>query len=72
MKKAINNKFLDREKGIYASGSQTEMSMPLMWGIVPNDMIAAVSANLAKKVEQACFHIDTGILGAKALLNALS
>lgn len=72
IKKAINNKFLDREKGIYASGSQTEMSMPLMWGIVTDDMIAAVSANLAKKVEQAGFHIDTGILGAKALLNALS
>ena len=72
IKKAINNKFLDREKGIYASGSQTEMSMPLMWGIVPDDMIAAVSANLAKKVEHAGFHIDTGILGAKALLNALS
>lgn len=72
IKNAINDKFLDREKGIYASGSQTEMSMPLMWQIVPEDMIPVISANLAKKVEQTGFHIDTGILGAKALLNALS
>lgn len=69
---AINDRFLDREKGIYASGTQTEMSMPLMWHVVPDDMTEKVSANLADKVAQAGYHIDTGILGAKALLNALS
>lgn len=72
IKNAINDKFLDRGQGIYASGSQTEMSMPLMWQVVPEDMVPAVSASLARKVEQTGFHIDTGVLGAKALLNALS
>ena len=48
------------------------MSMPLMWQVVPEDMVPAVSASLARKVEQTGFHIDTGVLGAKALLNALS
>lgn len=69
---AINAKFLDREKGIYASGSQTEMSMPLMWGIVPEDMVGKVAANLADKVKATGYHLDTGVHGAKALLNALS
>lgn len=72
IKDAINSKFLDREKGIYAGGSQTEMSMPLMWHVVPDDMITAVSANLADKVAKAGYHLDTGVHGAKALLNALS
>lgn len=69
---AINNKFLNRETGIYASGTQTELSVPLQWKVVPEDLIPVVATNLAKKVEQANFHLDVGVLGAKAILNALS
>lgn len=72
IKKAINDKFLDREKGIYARGTQTELSMPLQWKVVPDDMIATVAHNLALKVEEAGYHLDVGVLGAKAILNALS
>jgi len=35
-------------------------------------MIEKVSRNLVKKVEEANFHLDVGVLGAKAILNALS
>lgn len=69
---AINDRYLDREKGIYASGTQTELSVPLLWGVVPEDMKAAVASSLAEKVKEADYHIDCGVLGAKALLNALS
>lgn len=72
IKKAVNDKYLNRETGIYANGSQTELSVPLQWKIVPDDMIAKVAKNLAKKVEEAGFHLDVGVLGAKAILNALS
>jgi len=72
IKKAINDKYLDRQTGIYASGTQTELSVPLQWKVVPKNMIAKVSGNLAKKVEEAGFHLDCGVLGAKAILNALS
>ena len=72
IRQAINDKYLNRETGIYASGVQTELSVPLMWGIVPKDMKAKVARNLAKKVEEAGFHLDVGVLGAKAILNALS
>ena len=72
IKAAINNKYLNKEAGIYASGTQTELSTALQWKIVPEDMIAKVAQNLAKKVEEAGFHLDVGVLGAKALLNALS
>lgn len=72
IKHAINEKFLDRASGIYASGTQTELSVPLQWKIVPEEMIASVAQNLAVKVEEAGFHLDVGVLGAKAILNALS
>jgi alpha-L-rhamnosidase len=72
IKKAINDKFLDSATGIYASGFQTELAAPLFWGVVPDDKKAIVAANLAKRVEADNFHLDVGLLGTKALLNALS
>ncbi len=72
IKNAINSKYLNRTSGIYASGTQTELSVPLLWGVVPTELIPAVAGNLAKKVEEAGFHLDVGVLGAKAILDALS
>lgn len=69
---AINDKYLDRETGLYASGTQTELSVPLFWGVVPDDMTAKVADNLARRVAEADYHLDVGVLGAKAILNALS
>ena len=72
IKDAFNAKYLNKEKGIYASGVQTEMSVPLYWKIVPEESIALVAQNLAKRVEADGFHLDVGLLGTKAILNALS
>ncbi len=72
IKNAINGKYLNRGTGIYANGTQTEQSMPLMWGVVPDDMRQFVANNLAKKVQDNGFHLDVGVHGAKALLFALS
>ena len=41
-----------------------------MWGVVPEDMKAKVAANLANKVQKDGCHVDVGVLGCKALLNA--
>lgn len=72
IKQSINEKYLDKETGIYANGTQTEQSMPLMWDVIPADMRQKVADNLAKKVEENGFHLDVGVHGAKALLFALS
>lgn len=72
IRKAINEKYLDRETGVYASGTQTEQCVPLYWGVVPDDMKAKVAASLDRKVQEADFHLDCGVLGARAILNALS
>ncbi len=72
VKEAINNKFLDKEKGIYASGFQTEMSFVLFWDIVPEDFRDIVAANLALIVKENGTQLDVGLLGSRTILNALS
>ena len=72
IKSAFNGKFLDTESGLYGNGLQTELAMPLFWGLVPEEIRAKVAANLVEKVRETDYHIDVGLLGSKALLNALS
>ncbi|WP_167613797.1 alpha-L-rhamnosidase [Maribellus sediminis] len=72
IKKAFNDKFFHAETGIYASGTQTELSAPLYWGLVPEQDKGRVAAKLAERVEADNFHLDVGLLGQKAILNALS
>ncbi|WP_018630804.1 alpha-L-rhamnosidase [Niabella aurantiaca] len=72
IKNAINHKYLDPATGIYGTGLQTELSTPVYWGVVPDNLKARVVANLAKKVMADGVQLDVGILGAKAVLNVLS
>ncbi len=72
IKSAINENFLNRSTGIYCSGTQTELATPLYWGVVPEELKARVAKNLYDKVAENNFYLDVGLLGTKALLNALS
>jgi alpha-L-rhamnosidase len=72
IKNAINKKYLDREKGLYSSGLQTELSSPLYWGVVPDEMKQKVADRLAERVKEDGNMLDVGLLGTKSILNALS
>tara|TARA_R110002049_G_scaffold309206_1_gene518568 strand:+ start:35471 stop:38164 length:2694 start_codon:yes stop_codon:yes gene_type:complete len=72
IKNAINSKYLNQETGMYGSGFQTELSAPLYWGIVPENLKTKVADNLAKKVIKDNKHLNVGLLGTKTVLNALS
>jgi len=72
IKTAINKKYLDRETGMYGSGLQTELSVALHWELVPDDLVPRVAENLAERIIADNKHIDVGLLGTKAVLNALS
>ncbi|MBS1565144.1 MAG: alpha-rhamnosidase, partial [Bacteroidetes bacterium] len=54
------------------NGQQTELSVPLQWGLVPDELRAGVAATLAKRVMADSSKLDVGLLGTKAILNALS
>ncbi|MFT4032174.1 MAG: family 78 glycoside hydrolase catalytic domain [Siphonobacter sp.] len=72
IKNAINAKYLNAITGIYGAGLQTELSVPLQWGVVPEQLKAKVADNLAKRVLADGKALDVGLLGTKAILNALS
>ncbi len=71
IKAAFNRRFYQPETALYDNGSQTALSCALYQGLVEPEKKARVLANLVAAVEKANNHIDTGILGAKYLLNAL-
>ncbi len=71
IRKAFNEKFYHPDTGLYGNGSQTSLSCALYQGLVEPANKARVLSNLVAAVEKANGHIDTGILGAKYLLNAL-
>lgn len=71
IRKAFNAKFYHAETGQYDQGSQTALSCALYQGLVDPANQARVVSNLVAAVESRNGHIDTGILGAKYLLNAL-
>ena len=69
---AINAKYLNAETGMYGTGLQTELSAPLFWGIVPENLKSKVADNLSKRVIADNKHLDVGLLGTKTILNTLS
>ena len=67
----FNAKFYRADTGLYGNGSQTSLSCALYQGLVEPKNKERVLNNLVAAVEKTNGHIDTGILGAKYLLNAL-
>jgi alpha-L-rhamnosidase len=72
IKTAFNAKYLNTATGVYDKGYQTEQSVPLFWGMVPDGLKHQVASVLADRVKEANNHLDVGILGTKAILSALS
>ena len=64
--------FYDAATGKYAGGTQTAQSCAIYQGLVADADRARVADNLVAAVHAAGDHVDTGILGAKYLLRALS
>ena len=71
IKTALNLQFYQPATGLYDNGSQTALSCALCQGLVEPENRPRVLANLVAAVEKTDNHIDTGILGAKYLLNTL-
>ncbi len=72
IRKAFLDRFVDSQTGQVSNGSQTALSCALHHpDLLTNEQKAAVLKRLLANIEARQGHIDTGILGAKYLLNAL-
>jgi alpha-L-rhamnosidase len=77
IKHEFNAVYLDAATGIYRTGKeagyrQTSSAVPLAFGLVPTEKIAAVVSNLVADVRQHDNHLNTGCFGTAALLPALT
>ncbi len=81
IKDAFNKNFYNPATGLYGYStnkfvthdvSQTSMSCALYQGLVEKTNTTLVMSNLVNMIKRNDYHIDTGILGAKYILNTLS
>ncbi|GHT30436.1 hypothetical protein FACS1894214_0290 [Planctomycetales bacterium] len=73
MRKAFNEKFLNKETGKHDNGTQTSCVLPLYFNIVPDDMKQKVFATLVNNIENTTKnHIGTGLIGGQWLNRVLS
>lgn len=71
MRDAFNDAFFDPETAQYRSGTQASYAVPLYLGLVPDEHVDAVAANLAEKVRSDGGKLQTGFLGTRPLIHTL-
>jgi alpha-L-rhamnosidase len=71
IKKSFNEEYFHAETGIYLHGGQTPMGIALYFGLVPEKEQDRVLQNFLKEIERKNGHIDAGVVGTKAVINAL-
>jgi alpha-L-rhamnosidase len=71
IRKAFNREFFDEKTANYAAGSQAALGCALYEHLVPPQHRDRVIENLVSAIHAKNNHIDTGILGAKYVPNAL-
>jgi hypothetical protein len=72
IRNAYNTLLFDHRKGIYASGSQTSMAIPLAMGIVEEKDRDAVLRNLVDSINARDMATTSGDIGFQFLLKALA
>jgi len=69
---AFNNKFFNAEKGIYSTGSNTAMAMPLALGIAEPQYRKIIASNLVADIRRNGNSFTSGDVGYRYLLKALA
>ena len=72
VKTAFNKKFYDSETGVYSTGSQTAMGMPLCVGLVDSSNKAKVLENLEDSIYANGKRLSAGDIGFHYLVKALT
>ena len=71
IKAAFNAKFFDEKKGVYSTGSQTAMAMPLSVGLVDTEHRERVLGNLADSIINQNYKLTAGDIGFHFMVDAL-
>jgi alpha-L-rhamnosidase len=64
IRKLINNQLFDSSRNIYGSGSQIDLTYPLLAGVVPDTLVSVVRRNLLNEIEiNHSGHFACGLVG---------
>lgn len=70
---AFNNRFLDKNSGVYQSGSQCAYVLPLAFGLVPEESREKVIDNLVRDImETRKGHTSVGLIGMQWQMQVLT
>lgn len=72
IRKSFNEKFYNEEKGIYSTGSNTTLAMPLALGIAESQNNAKIAKRLADDIGKNGNAFTSGDVGYRYLLKALA
>jgi len=72
IKKAFNAKFFNPETGVYSTGSQTAMAMPLSVGLVDDSLQNKVLKNLVDSIRSGKNALTAGDIGFHYVVDALT
>jgi alpha-L-rhamnosidase len=77
LRELFNATFLDADAGLYRTPGveeyrQTSNILPLAFGLVPDDVVDEVVANLVADIEARDIHLNTGVVGTRDLLPVLT
>lgn len=67
----INRKYFNRETAQYDQGTQSANAMAVVLGLAEKEFIPAIVKNIVKDVESHKYHLTTGSVGTKAVIQAL-
>ncbi|WP_436930837.1 family 78 glycoside hydrolase catalytic domain [Halosimplex halobium] len=69
---AFRDRFFDADADEFGPGTQSSFAVPLFLGLVPDDEVDRVAANLAEKVRSDGGKLRTGFLGTRPLIHTLA
>ncbi|HEU4609506.1 MAG TPA: alpha-L-rhamnosidase C-terminal domain-containing protein, partial [Chitinophagaceae bacterium] len=73
IKKAFNERFLNKQRRYYSNNTVTANLLPLYFGMVPQELEEAVFNSIDKKIhDENHDHISTGVIGTQWLMRGLS
>jgi alpha-L-rhamnosidase len=71
VRESFNSRLLHADTGTYDRGSQTAQAMPLVLGLVPEDLRQAVLENLIRDIRAHNNHVTAGDIGFHYVVRAL-
>lgn len=71
IRNAFNQKYYDREKKVYATGSQTAFAIPLYFGLAPEKDRKDILANLVDSIVKNNYALTAGDIGFRYVIQAL-